>query len=43
MKIEILTNSPYTFSIEVVGEFVEISITLIFPDHALNSDDHSVF
>ena len=28
------------FSKEVVGEFVEVSIRFIFPDHVLNSPDH---
>ena len=43
IKIEILIYCPYTFSIEVVGIFAEVSIRLIFPDHVLNSHDNSVF
>ena len=43
IKIVILISCPYTFSIEIVGEFVKISIRLIFPDHVLTSHDHSVF
>ena len=43
IKIEILIYCPYTFSIEVVGIFAEMSIRLIFPDHVLNSHDNSVF
>ena len=40
--MEILIYCLYTLSIEVVGEFVEILIRLIFPDHVLNSHDHYV-
>ena len=42
IKIQILICYPYTFSIEVVVEFVEVSVIFILCDHVLNSHDHSV-
>ena len=35
IEIQILISCPYMFSKEVLGEFVEISIKFIFPDHVL--------
>ena len=42
IKIQILICYPYTFSIEIVGQFVEVSIRIFLCDHVLNSHDHSV-
>ena len=39
IKTQILICYPYTFSIEEVGEFVEVSIRFIYCDHVLNSHD----
>ena len=41
IKIQILICYPYAFSIEVVVEFVEVSVIFILCDHVLNSHDHS--
>ena len=42
INIQILICCPYMFSIEVVGEFVEVSIKFILCDPVLNSHDHCV-
>ena len=43
IKIQILVCYPYTFSIEVVGRIVEVSVIIfILGDHVLNSHDHTV-
>ena len=42
IKIEILIYWPILLQQKYWGEFVEITITLIFLDHAFNSHVHSV-